>query len=417
MGVPRHAPGSYRHSMAQDPPISFRGALKILGKDSPAWLEAVDGVLGGAVLAGGVVPGFGAIWGWADQKNEATGLLRAGVTRFTNRVAGTTGLPRHELVLAAHTVIVLTAFFDAARATFGKSFKAVKVTDREKIALTLGADHPDEPLIRRLYGAPVPSPSATRGFEENVGAVREWAWNTGYAVADFLVGVGMKPPSANKLAEKAAENYRSAYLGLMTAVPEFALWADQVEHAATQAALGRLEQALLLGPQPPVRDLRAIVSATNKGELARPIADVDTDGYGLSAVFPPVGDIFISPNYLWEGETHDDLDLFLARHFTSAEATVQPILLLGHPGAGKSLLMKVLAAKLSPSTYTAVRVPLRSVEANAPVRAQIDQGLSITTGGRVCRADLADSSTETIRVVLLDGLDELLQATSQDRHG
>jgi hypothetical protein len=58
---------------AQDPPISFRGALKILGKDSPVWLDAVDGV-----------------------------------TRLTNRIAGTTGLARHAAELAgpSHTARV-----------------------------------------------------------------------------------------------------------------------------------------------------------------------------------------------------------------------------------------------------------------------------------------------------------------------
>jgi hypothetical protein len=219
------------------------------------------------------------------------------------------------------------------------------------------------------------------------------------------------------LADKAANNYRSAYLSLMTSVPEFALWSGQVDHAATHAALGRLEQALLLGPERPARDLRAIVATINQGELNRPIVDVDTDGYGLSAVFPPVGEIFVSPYYMLNENVHSDLDLLLARHFTSAESTIHPMLLLGHPGAGKSLLMKVLAAKLSPSTYTVVRVPLRAVEANAPVRTQIDQALNISTGGRASWADLADSGADTIRVVLLDGLDELLQATSQDRHG
>jgi hypothetical protein len=216
MGAQRRTADLILSSMAQDPPISFRGALKILGKDSPAWLRAVDGVLGGAVLAGGVVPGIGAIWGWADQKSEATSLLREAVTRFTNRIAGTTGLARHELVLAAHTVIVLSAFFDAAYSQFGKEFTAAEMTDKEKVALTIGSSGPGERLVRHLYSAFVPSPSATRGFEANVRAVEAWASNAGHAVADFLSEVSERPSSSSGLGYKAAENYRSTYLSLMS---------------------------------------------------------------------------------------------------------------------------------------------------------------------------------------------------------
>lgn len=404
--------------MANDPPISFRGALKVLGKDEPAWLRGLDKILGGFILASGAVPGLDAVWGWVDQKTEAVSLLREGINSFANRLSGCSGLLRHELVHAAHTVLVLSTFFDAARAIYGTQFTNAKVSDREKVAVTIGGAEPGEALIRKLYTAAIPAPSALRGFEANVLAVEEWARGAGYAVADFLTGLDMRPPSGHGIGAKAAENYRSGYLELMTSVPEFALWAGQVESAAIQAALGRIESLLPVGPQIPLRDLPAIVAKVNQSELVRPIVDVDTDGYGLSAAFPPIEEIFITPSYMLDGKRYSNLELFLAQHFSSVESTKNPLLLLGHPGAGKSLLMKVMAARLSTLMYTVVRVPLRSVEANAPIGVQIDQALAMATSGRISTwADLSDSSTENMRVVLLDGLDELLQATSQDRHG
>ena len=108
----------------------------------------------------------------------------------------------------------------------------------------------------------------------------------------------------------------------------------------------------------------------------------------------------------------------LAGYVTAPDATRLPLLLLGHPGAGKSLLTKVLAARLPTSAYTVVRVPLRWVGANVPVRDQIEQALDQATNGRVEKWwRLADQSEGTVRVVLLDGLDELLQATRNDRSG
>jgi hypothetical protein len=41
---------------------------------------------------------FAAMWGWADQKNEASRLLRRRLDGVADRIAGTGGYHRHELV-------------------------------------------------------------------------------------------------------------------------------------------------------------------------------------------------------------------------------------------------------------------------------------------------------------------------------
>ena len=46
---------------------------------------------------------------------------------------------------------------------------------------------------------------------------------------------------------------------------------------------------------------------------------------------------------------------------------------------------------------------------------QIQQALDLATNQRVAWWRLVEQSSETVRVVLLDGLDELLQTTSNDR--
>ncbi len=107
----------------------------------------------------------------------------------------------------------------------------------------------------------------------------------------------------------------------------------------------------------------------------------------------------------------------LAAYVTSPDATRLPMLVLGHPGAGKSMLIQVLAARLPATAYTVVRVQLRKAESNTPVRAQIEQALGFATNGTLDSWQrLADlSSATTIRVVLLDGLDELLDSSQADR--
>jgi hypothetical protein len=67
--------------------------------------------------------------------------------------ATTTG---HTHAVAAHTVLVLSRFCDAARWMLGKRFTASKMTDPEKVAVTIGVRTPDEGLIRNLYDAAIP---------------------------------------------------------------------------------------------------------------------------------------------------------------------------------------------------------------------------------------------------------------------
>lgn len=423
--------------MRRDPAISLRGALQILGHHDRPWLERLNGVLGGVILAAGPIPAaVGALWGWVDQKNEATALLRSVLDGVSDRIRPSYGLARHELVVAAHSTIVLTAFFDALRQDLGDTYDEALITEAEKVSIGTGAWRTTtEPLVRRLYTSELPAPSALRGFEENVENVQFWCLKTAAEVRKFLGGLHLAQPRTFDPAAVAlagAAGYRSLYLALATTVPEFGMWANLGEHAATRSAMARLEDLLSVASVPS-RDLREVVRDTNRAVLGLPVIDVGTDGYGTGTVFPAVQDIFVTPRFRvaeagpqttlsgerWWADLaiHEDLDLVLARHFSTGLSTRLPLLLLGHPGAGKSLLVKVLAARLPDEGYTVVRVPLRSVEANGVITRQIQQALDLSTHQRVRWPDLVDQSTDTIRVVLLDGLDELLQATTHDRAG
>ncbi|WP_424189983.1 NACHT domain-containing protein [Actinokineospora sp. G85] len=418
--------------MRREPAITFRGALQILGVHDRPWLDRLNALLGGVVLASGALPPVGALFGLVDQKNEAVGLLRSAVNGVADRLTRTGGLERHELVVAAHTAVVVAALFD----TVHKAYPDAGITDSEKLGLVTGNWARDgDSVVRALYRAEVPAPSLTRGFHENTAAVRDWALTALVAVDAFLDGLVIEHRPAPHVAQFLAlvENaYRTSFHALAATVPEFKVWSDLTEHTATRSALARLETLLTAQVPAPTRDLRTRLAALNRAELTRPVIDVHTDGFGPDTVFPDVADIFITPRFRHTTATRDhriaddtwwandvpvstDLDLALARHFSGGESTVRPLLLLGHPGAGKSLLMKVLAARLPEDTYTVIRVPLRRVEANATITEQVQAALALVSNRSIPWDDLAEQSTSTVRVILLDGLDELLQATTHDR--
>ncbi|MEU7871748.1 helix-turn-helix transcriptional regulator [Dactylosporangium sp. NPDC049140] len=453
--------------MRRDPALSFRGALAILGHHEQPAIEKLDRLLGAVILGGGAaavtaIAGVTAVplalvtavWGWVDQKNEAVRLLRELVDRVAGRLTGTAGYERGRLIAAAHTTIVIAAYFEALREHLGgPAYAQLRLTRAEQQALTIGdARATGASVYEALYSAEIPAPSPARGYVENLAAVRAFLTTLSGEVDSFLGTTAawtlVRPP-LEPVVDAALERYQSHYLALAAEVPEFYIWAVLGEHAATRAELRRVRPAITtaiaaeasalrrietmlatLTDAAVVPDMCDVLRRANRGELSRPIL---TTAYGPEIRFPTVEQIYVNPRYRtaraergaalaseawWDRRpAADDLDLALAGLVMAPDAARLPLLVLGHPGAGKSLLTRVFASRLPAAMCTAVRVPLREVDADAPVVDQIQEALDRTTNHRVDWARLVEQSAATIRVVLLDGLDELLQATGYQRSG
>ncbi|GAA3017086.1 hypothetical protein [Actinokineospora globicatena] len=413
--------------MRRDPPITLRGALKILGRDDHPWLTRINSLLGGVVLVSGplslVGAAFGAIWQMVDQKSEANTRIREVLDTIGGRLMGTSGLHRQDLVVAAHSTIVLAAYSTAVTKHID-----VQLSDEQKALIADLRRAEGQKLVEALYTAEIPTPSAVASFEANLAALEDWAKLVGFVVFDVFGLPGDWTTINRRIIDDFADQYRSYFLTLAAQVPDFKVWADQVAQENVARGLAAITDLLGHGPTADPRDHRSLVAMANRAELDKPIVDAADS----LVRFPPVSDVFLTPRYrltLSGGEgrisnekwwqlrpVHHDLAVMLARHFGTPTALTRPLLLLGHPGAGKSVLMTALAAMLPASDYTVVRVRLRHVDAGASVAGQVAQALELATNNRVAWSDL-DGSGDTVRVVLLDGLDELLQATTADRTG
>jgi hypothetical protein len=102
---------------------------------------------------------------------------------------------------------------------------------------------------------------------------------------------------------------------------------------------------------------------------------------------------------------------FLFANLTSPEALTAPLVLLGQPGSGKSVLTRILAAQFSTDAFLPVRVELRQADAEAELQEQIESAIHSVTGEVVKWPDVVDSGNRVLPVVIFDGFDELLQAT------
>lgn len=147
-------------------------------------------------------------------------------------------------------------------------------------------------------------------------------------------------------------------------------------------------------------------------------------------IFPSVREAFIPQSFrvlryldksqhleedaTWKLSRRNDLGAFLFSYLSSPHSTETPLIILGHPGSGKSLLTKMLAARVMSKHYTAIRVPLREVNADSEIISQIEESLRQTT-------DFASNTwISLIRefknnppLIILDGYDELLQASGK----
>ncbi|MGM1063857.1 NACHT domain-containing protein [Saccharothrix sp. Mg75] len=440
--------------------FSYEGALRVLGRHERPWLDRADVFLGLGILVGGAAEPD--VLSLVDPKNEATASVRKVLDGITDRLTGLTGVRRQELVAAAHTIIAVTSVFDAFRDEVGPRLDLLDVTDREKFR-SLGAEpggKKEVTALPALTSLEVPAPDATRGFTENLeGGLGRFLAAATDLVADFLAGLdAWASLSAGRdggelrraVANGSRERYTHHYLGLAAAIPEFRIWAFLGEHGATRTALtagnARLGEELagfraeslerfshLLsltapGPLDPARSCRAKLEAAAGAALGKPLLRGDTGTSSLAVSFPTVERGFVTPAYRlvvhhedtvpsseewWAEHTtaREDLDAFLAAHLAGPESTTRPLLVLGHPGAGKSLLMAVLAARLPARGFTVVTVPLRKVRAEEAVHKQIETALSDQLAERVEWGRLADECADSIRVVLLDGFDELVQAS------
>lgn len=206
-------------------------------------------------------------------------------------------------------------------------------------------------------------------------------------------------------------------------------WSGQVDQQEmrqeVRRSLADIESLLSLLPVRQPADIALSLSNAYRAVLGRPILAEEQTLTGVR--LPTLEESYLDPDFrvsaVRAGELSSDEDWwapvpvrrdlteYLGDFLTSPEAATAPLVVLGQPGAGKSVLTKVLAARLPPRGFLPVRVVLREVPAEAEVQDQIEYAVRAATGLRIDWPDVARAAGAAVPVVLLDGFDELLQAT------
>src|ERR1700691_1029542 len=429
--------------------LSYADAVLLMGGRNSRTIAALDRLTGGLLLAASAAGGGFAL-SLFDAKSELAQLNDQLIRELGQRLRGLNRFTRSERLAAAHSVLALTAYFEVLAGT-DLPFEAreLELTKAEQAALA-GGGTPRSSRLRALAAgllqAEVPIPAPQRPYEATLEAMLGFYRDLSAELSRFVSGLAVwdrldetqrmhfAEVVSFELPSQAVARYEERFRQLALEFPELAFWSNLVDHQATRAEVRRLGTGMVglermlnriaAGAVPD--DRRLGLSRTYRSVLQRPVLTTGDAPQGLR--LPLLGDAYVNPDFRvvgaaglaerfteeswWDEQpVRDDLEGFLFGHLTAPQAVEAPLLVLGQPGSGKSVLTQVLAARLPPEQFLVVRVVLRDAGADADVQTQIEDAVRSATGESLAWADLVRSTPDALPVVILDGFDELLQAT------
>ncbi len=303
-----------------------------------------------------------------------------------------------------------------------KSDEVCSMHDASVSMVFLAFPHPTESLSEQCARQRKLWAQMSHGFIEFLQKLAFWEKADETKRVTLLEGL-------DKIEEEAAKRFEAQYFELTRKFEDFAVWANLQAHKGTKALIGELSvyvrqhAELAAGKGGAIdigfanlRKLVVSIPETLRTEQAAEIADsfnkhyqarinepiIDDKDIGdensprLS--FPKICDAFVPQAFrvlrqansksrrledeaTWnELPRREDLGAFLLSYLTSPYSTESPLLILGHPGSGKSLLTTILSAQLMSKQFTAIRVPLREVNADADIQTQIEEFIKKISG-------------------------------------
>jgi len=396
--------------------MTYANALRLLGEKESRLVALADTITSGAVAASGH---FELI----EIRREAVDLGSKVLRSLGERLRGLSGLTHRERVYAAHSVLVITAFFQALDEV-GERLGIDPVPGLgadEQAALSIGtAPGVGWPqLVIALAYVPIAEPHAVSidpvaSYYEKLAASTH-VYLQGLAPWDSLDETRRGQLTTLVLDEVpglALEAYEERLRHLAAVSTEFRVWltlcAQQEVRDDVLTGLAGLEDLLTLTRNAVSSDRRGALSRAYRATLAKPIVPSGENDTGLT--IPSLAEGYIDHRFQFAyrdhtvGEEHwwrdqptsDGLVRFLAAHLVSPVALISPLLILGQPGSGKSVLTRVLAARLPEEQYLPVRVELRAVDADADLQEQIEAAVQLATGETVQWPRFVDAAAGAI---------------------
>lgn len=371
---------------------------------------------------------------------------------------------RVEQMEEAYGIIYFTAFFDELDTRLPDNI-------RKNIQLSLNEK---QHLFRSsvsLEGAvnsnkrEIICPDIVCGYDEVDAALQEMYRSMGNRLRDFARDLSFQDTADDKdirtfdevikeLPDAAVKRFHNQYLMLCVKFNEFYIFA-QIEHEKAQkikwesryqnilsiamhshdsveAGLENLKNIVIELPNQiknyRVQEIVKELIETYQGSINRPL--IETKNGEEKLTYPLISKSFIPQAYkllrysgkerLEQSETWDDFKpmqnmmSFWAKYYLDPSSVENLLLILGEPGGGKSLLTKILCARMIAFTNICVRIPLREHnmedEIETIVCKQIERDGDASEPIPTFKW-FAEEFQDNPITLLFDGYDEVMQAT------
>ena len=172
--------------------LCYSDAVRLLGENSSVTVKALDRLAGGLLLVASV-SGHPAVLGLLEAKSEFAQLSQDLVTGLSDRVRGMSRFDRSERLAAAHSVLVVAAYFDAlAKVDLPVMAEDLKLNAAGQVTVTAGVRPRSgrlAALADALLRADLPMPSPQSPFEETLESIRDFYASVSAALLDFLTAL------------------------------------------------------------------------------------------------------------------------------------------------------------------------------------------------------------------------------------
>lgn len=242
-----------------------------------------------------------------------------------------------------------------------------------------------------------------------------------------------------KLPERALCTYEQQYFELAVEFPEFAVWVNHGEHA-------RIEAQIDIGFQEIAEELKRLnrrieERGTKAAEtllhyqtkyaeyIKKAVIEDKENDFGEDILFPSKEEIFVPQAFqaltyrkslqlenkeVWKDAFFgEDIGRYIRSVLQHPKYGEYPMLILGLPGAGKTLLCHMLAAQILSAEFYVIIIHLRDAIAENTIMKQIDAQIENDFGEDCKWSDLRRDISDKPFLLIFDGYDELLQASGK----
>lgn len=242
----------------------------------------------------------------------------------------------------------------------------------------------------------------------------------------------------NSLPDNAVQNYKKQYYELSRCFRDFEIWTNQkkMQYVERKIDVGFNTISKSISHMIENSQTKVVVDILERchkeyfGFISKSIISGDTDNITENGtVLPSKSSMFVpqqfksvrytdgmklEPNSVWESSVEqDNIGEFISGVLHHPESNTMPLIVLGVPGAGKSLLCNMLAAKLLYQEYHVIIVTLRDARADDTIVQQITDQINRMFGESCSWYDISKAKLDKPILIIFDGYDELLQSSGK----